>query len=80
VEIDVVLPFAGERGDYRPGNTYRGYLGDDALAHVTADSDEEAIERLLSQTSTLTRVVLVSGDDETEVWARPAGDAEVATS
>jgi hypothetical protein len=54
--------------DLRVRRTYRGYQGSDVLAHVTAFSEDEAVRKLREHARSLTRVVVMHGMDETEVW------------
>jgi hypothetical protein len=54
--------------DLKVRRTYRGYRGPDVLAHVTAFSEDEAVAKLLEHAHSLTRVVVMEGMNETEVW------------
>jgi hypothetical protein len=63
----VVAP--GQAVDLKVRRTYRGYRGSDALAHVTAFSEDEAVGKLLEHVHSLTRVVVMEGMNETEVWS-----------
>jgi hypothetical protein len=59
--------------DLKVRRTYRGYLGTDVLAHVTAFSEDEAVGKLLEHAHSLTRVVVMEGMNETEVWSLSGG-------